>query len=118
MLDRHLVLLVGFAAALGGCEQNSSPAPGRVEWAVELPPTIASELADYVNMEFGGMPGYPIDANNLSYVGEFTINGTPTKYWSYPCAEQPECWVVVTPWEDGYLVGPGRTPPPVTATPF
>jgi hypothetical protein len=68
LLDRHLVLLVGFAAALGGCEQNSSPAPGRVEWAVELPPTIASELADYVNMEFGGMPGYPIDANNLSYV--------------------------------------------------
>jgi len=53
-------------------------------------------LADYLRLEYGEDESDPdsIKASDLTYVGEFVVDGVPTKYWSYPTSKEPG-WVTI-----------------------
>jgi hypothetical protein len=99
--------------ACGSDSPQSAIEPDRSRWRTELPADITSELASYVNREFGA-PEFsrPLEPTDFTYVGEFLVAGVPTKYWSFPCKFDPGCWAIVSPWDDSYSLAWGGTPPP------
>ena len=103
-------------AACGPGPDRASHEPDRSRWQTELPANITSELASYLDLEFGA-PAYsaPLDPSELRYVGEFVVDGSPTKFWSFPCHFEPGCWAYVAPLDDGYSLSWGGTPPPSSA---
>jgi hypothetical protein len=72
---------------------------------MELPINIEHEIIEYLNVEYGIYQEIEkIKKSDLSYVGEFVINGKSINYWEYPCSTEPKCWATVEPYEDSYLI--------------
>lgn len=111
-------VVVAEVLALVSCGNSVSEGAGRTpdqsRWHTELPTDIESEIASSLNLEFGA-PRFsePLEPSDLSYIGEFVVNGIPTKYWSFPCSSEPGCWAYASPWDDSYTLDwGGGTPPP------
>jgi hypothetical protein len=79
---------------------------------VKLPRGIASEIAGYLRREYGESwwQRGAIRARNLTFVGEYVIDGVPTQYWAYPSSEP--MWATVERFDDSYCLGMTDDAPP------
>ena len=73
---------------------------------IKLPTSIAAELARYLKLEFPDLEDAPcrLSAPKLKFVGEVTINGVPTQFWSVADAEGQPIWGVVERFDDCYVL--------------
>jgi hypothetical protein len=118
---RVLLFVVGCTLVTSCTVPSQTPGAGDVESGrtdlalgrTQSPGQIEAELAEYLDREFGA-PQFsePLRIEQLTYLGEFSVDGVPTRYWSFPCSATPGCWATVQPWEDAHTLGWSVTPPP------
>lgn len=80
-----------------------------------MPRTIRSQLAHYLRLEYGEdhKDKSSIKAKDLSFDGEFVIDGVPTQFWRYPSSDpQGYNWATVERFEDNCVLGFADEPPP------
>lgn len=76
--------------------------------------TYEEWLARYLRLEYGEDENDPqsLKASDLSYVGEFVIDGVPTKFWSYPTSGGP-MWGIIEEHGEQKLACLTSTGPPL-----
>ena len=70
-------------------------------------------LADYLRLEYGEKETDPdsLKSSDLTFVGEFVVNGVTTRYWSYPTCGDP-MWAIIEEYEEGRCAGITDKAPP------
>lgn len=72
---------------------------------MDLPANIDAEIIEYLNLEYASyQSAEKLSTSDLSYEGEYEIDGKKVKYWKYPCSEKNGCWATVEPYDDGYMI--------------
>ncbi len=80
---------------------------------VVLPRRIASEIAEYLRLEFGESARTGVKAGQLKFEGEYLIDGVPTQYWRYPTSNPTKPgWATVERFDGTYSLGMTTIPPP------
>jgi hypothetical protein len=82
---------------------------------VGLPLNIASEIANYLRLEYGetARGKNSVKARNLRFEGEFVVDGVPTQFWRYPTSDSSKRrWATVERFDDSYHLGTTSEPPP------
>ena len=83
---------------------------------MELPLDIEKQILEYLHLEYGEDPGASDSLNieDISYEGEFEINGISTHYFKY-ASSTGRTWATVEPFGDSYCLGmTSSTPKPIT----
>jgi hypothetical protein len=67
-----------------------------MKWNLFRKETDEEWLAEYLRLEYGEswFSFSSLKARHLKYLGEHTMDGIPTKYWSYPTSDG-HSWVTI-----------------------
>jgi hypothetical protein len=72
---------------------------------MDLPSDIETQIISYLSLEYGSYEGASkLEADDLTYEGEFLIDGKQVKYWRFPCSTRSGCWAKVESYESSYLI--------------
>jgi len=84
-----------------------------VQNPVKVPRRIASNIANYLRLEYGESrwSRSSLKTADLAFEGEFVIDGVPTQYWSYPTSKG-KAWATVERFDDNYCLGMTDKGPP------
>ena len=79
---------------------------------MDLPSDIETQIIDYLNQEYGAYEEQEmLRETDLTYVGEYVVDGRSTRFWSFPCSTEPGCWATVEEYESSYLISVTTEPP-------
>ena len=79
-----------------------------VTFPIELPANIKTEIARYLRLEYGesARDKSSLKARDLTFEGEFVIDGVPTQFWHYPSSNPKKTnWATVERFDDSYCLG-------------
>ncbi|HEX5130380.1 MAG TPA: hypothetical protein VFV90_11570 [Usitatibacter sp.] len=84
-----------------------------------VPPWIRWDLASYLRLEFGESfwQWDSVKPWHLKYLGEYVIDGVPTRYWRYPTSDGKPRYATVERFEDSICLGMTEEDPPSTDPP-
>lgn len=71
---------------------------------MDIPEGIEKDIVSYIRMECGEDPSDPrtLKESDLTYEGEFEIQGVPTHYWR--CGKDSRLWATIEPYGDSYCM--------------